>query len=65
MINNKINESKKEMNVTNTSYIVKSPSMQSSHFGGRNYSIDLLKIISMMMVLALHTNRYGGFLDRT
>ena len=65
MINNKINESKKEMNVTNTSYIVKSPSMQSSHLGGRNYSIDLLKIISMMMVLALHTNRYGGFLDRT
>ena len=33
MINNKINESKKEMNVTNTSYIVKSPSMQSSHLG--------------------------------
>lgn len=65
MINNKINESKKEMNVINTSYIVKSPSMQSSHLGGRNYSIDLLKIISMMMVLALHTNRYGGFLDRT
>ena len=34
MINNKINESKNEMNVTNTSYIVKSPSMQSSHMGG-------------------------------
>lgn len=34
MINNKINESKEEMNVTNTAYIVKSPSMQSSHLGG-------------------------------
>ncbi len=33
--------------------------------GGRNYSIDLLKIISMAMVLGLHTNRYGGFLDVT
>lgn len=29
----------------------------------RNYPIDLLKIISMIMVLGLHTNRYGGFLD--
>lgn len=31
--------------------------------GEREFSIDLLKIISMIMVLGLHTNRYGGFLD--
>ena len=31
--------------------------------GGRNYSIDLLKIFSMTMVLGLHTNSYGGFLS--
>lgn len=28
--------------------------------GGRNYSIDLLKIISMMMVVILHLNLFGG-----
>lgn len=28
--------------------------------GGRNYSIDLLKIISMMMVVVLHINLFGG-----
>lgn len=29
----------------------------------RNYGVDLLKILSMMMVLGLHLNKYGGFLD--
>lgn len=30
--------------------------------GGRNISLDLLRIIAMMMVLILHTNLFGGFL---
>lgn len=30
--------------------------------GSRTYSLDLLRIIAMMMVLVLHTNLFGGFL---
>lgn len=29
---------------------------------GRAYNIDLLKIISMMMVVALHLNLFGGLI---
>lgn len=29
--------------------------------GGRNYSIDLLRIIAMIMVVILHFNLFGGF----
>lgn len=33
--------------------------------GGRNYSLDLLRIIAIMMVLVLHTNLFGGFLQNS
>ena len=31
--------------------------------GGRNYNIDLLKIISMIMVVILHINLFGGLIN--
>lgn len=31
--------------------------------GGRNYSVDLLRIISMFMILILHGNAHGGLLS--
>ena len=33
--------------------------------GGRNYSLDLLRIIAMLMVLTLHINQGSGYLPNT